>query len=145
MIRRIPAIAATCWLAACNPFDDNQVPVIAVGPGLRPVISFTPSPAYELRVYPGDQDGDRSDFIARQGLVLPAWYASGSSHYENALHSKVTYGVPPPGSEVAAAPPLTAGANYTVTVLRKDEQGGGEGFSNTRHRYVGTHTFVASE
>jgi len=145
MIWRNLAVAAAIGLAACNPFDDGQVPVIAVGPGLRPVISWTPTPAYELRVYAGDQDGDRSDVIARQGLVLPVWYASGSSNYENALHSPVTYGVPPPGSEVAAALPLTAGATYTVTVLRKDERGRGEGFSNTRHRYVGTHTFVASE
>ena len=98
MIRRILAVAAAIGLAACNPFDDSQVPVIAVGPGLRPAISWTPSPAYELRVYVGDQDGDRSDVIAKQGLVLPVWYATGSGGYQNALHSPVTYGVPPPGS-----------------------------------------------
>ena len=62
-----------------------------------------------------------------------------------AVHSPVTYGVPPSNAEVAGAPPLGAGKTYTVSILRKDEKGSGEGFSNSRHRYVGTHTFVATE
>ena len=142
---RIFAVGALLLLCACNPFDDSRVPVITVSKGLRPVISWTPAAAYELRVYAGSEDGDRSDVIARQGVISPVWYASGPGGYENALHSPVTYGVPQPGSEVAAAPPLVAGATYTVTIFRMDEQGSGEGFSNTRHRYVGTRTFVVVE
>jgi len=137
--------AAAIALAACHPFDESQVPVVTVGRGLTPEISWSPSPAYELRVYAGDKDGDLSEVIEVQGVVPPAWYARGPGGYENRLQSPVTYGVPPPGSEVAAAPPLVAGATYTVTVLRKDEKGSGDGFTARRHRYVGTLTFVASD
>jgi hypothetical protein len=142
---RLFALAAILLATACNPFDERQVPAISVGKGLQPVISWTPATAYELRVYAGDKDGDRSEVIQQQGVVAPFWYAKGPGGYENSLHSPVTYGVPPPGSEVAPAPPLVAGATYTVTVYRKDERGKGEGFTNTRHRYDGTLTFVASE
>ena len=62
----------------------------------------------------------------------------------NLLHSPVTYGVPPSNAEVAA-PPLEAGTTYTVSMLRKDEKGSGEGFTKNRDRYVGTHTFEAAE
>ena len=61
------------------------------------------------------------------------------------LHSPVTYGVPPANSEVAAGPQLQSGKTYTVSIVRKDEKGSGDGFTNTRQRYVGTHTFVAAE
>lgn len=122
--------------AACNPFDDSQVPVVSVGRGLQPEISWTPSPVYTLTVYPGDKDLDGLGSI---------WYASGAGGYENRLHSPVVYGVPPANSEVAAAPPLEAGRTYTVSIVRKDERGTGEGFFNTRHRYVGVKTFVANE
>ncbi|NOT24894.1 MAG: hypothetical protein HOP16_02220 [Acidobacteria bacterium] len=119
-----------------NFFDQSQVPVVTVGTGLRPQISWAPSPAYTLSVYAGEKDGDGFGVI---------WYAVGSGGYFNRLHSPVTYGVPPSNSEVAAAPPLEAGKTYTVSILRKDEKGSGEGFTNSRHRYVGTHTFVARE
>ena len=122
--------------ASCNPFDRTQVPVVTVGKGLRPEISWVPSPAYTLTVYEGPKDGD--GFGA-------AWSASGSGGYANLLNSPVTYGVPPANSEVAAAPPLQEGKTYTVVVVRKDEKGTGEGFSNTRNRYAGTLTFVASK
>ncbi len=145
MIPRLLVIGAAVFLGACNPFDDSQVPVISVGKGLQPVISWTPTDAYELRVYAGDNDGNRSDVIEQQGYMTPVWYAKGPGGYENSLHSPVTYGVPPPGSEVAPASPLVAGATYTVAVYRKDERGKGEGFTNTRHRYDGTLTFVAVE
>lgn len=139
------AVAAALLLAGCNPYDPSQVPVVTVGKGLRPLIAWTPEAAYELRVYAGDQDGDRSDVIAKRGFVLPVWYATGGSSYENRLHSPVVYGVPPEGSEVQGAEPLVSGATYTVTVTRKDEKGGGDGFTNTRNHYVGTLTFVAGE
>lgn len=139
------AVAFLLLASACNPFDEGEVPVISVGNGLRPTIAWTPEAAYELRVYAGDKDGDRSDVIERQGVVAPAWYAKGPGGYENALRSPVTYGVAPAGSEIAGAEPLIAGETYTVTVFRMDERGEGEGFTNTRQRYVGTLTFVASE
>ncbi len=122
--------------ASCNRFDRTQVPVVTVGKGLRPEISWTPSPAYTLTVYEGPKDGDGFGSI---------WYASSSGGYANLLQSPVTYGVPPPNSEVAAAPPLQQGKTYTVVIVRKDEKGSGEGFTNTRNRYAGTLTFVASK
>jgi hypothetical protein len=137
--------AAALGIAACNPFDASQLPVVEVGKGLRPVIAWTPDTAYELRVYAGDKDGNRSEVIEAQGIVPAAWYAKGPGGYGNALRSPVTYGVPPPGSEVAPAPPLTPGATYTVVVFRMDEKGSGAGFSNTRHRYETAVTFVAGE
>jgi len=120
--------------AACNRFDKSQVPVVTVGKGLRPEISWTSFPAYLLHVYEGAED--------RNGLGV-LWSVAGTGGYENALKSPVIYGVPPAGSEYAGAPPLVAGRTYTVTVTRKDEKGSGEGFSNTRQRYIGVRTFVA--
>lgn len=61
------------------------------------------------------------------------------------LQSPVIYGMSPSNSEVAAAPPLQSGKTYTVSIVRKDEKGSGDGFTNTRQRYAGTHTFVAPE
>jgi hypothetical protein len=130
------ALIAAAPGAGCHRFDRSQVPVITVGPGLRPAISWAPSPAYELTMYAGDKDGNGFGAI---------WTARGPGGYENALPSPVTYGVPPTGTEFAGAPPLQAGRTYTVTVTRKDERGSGDGFTNTRHRYVGTKTFVAKE
>lgn len=117
---------------------DGQIPqpVVTVGKGLRPEISWVPSPAYTLSVYEGPKDGDGIGTI---------WYASGSGGYANLLQSPMTYGVPPANSEVAAGPPLQEGKTYTVVIVRKDEKGRGEGFTNTRHRYAETHTFVASK
>ena len=117
-------------------FDPSQVPTITVSPGLRPTIAFDPPTAYTLQVYEGPEDGD--------GLGV-LWTARGPGGYENDLHSPVTYGVPPEGSEVGPAPPLESGQVYTVTVYRKDPKGDGDGFFNTRHRYDGQLTFTASE
>jgi hypothetical protein len=88
-----------------------------------------------LHVYEGTEDGD--------GLGV-LWTASMPGGYENTLISPVTYGVPPTGSEVAPALPLEEGKSYTITITRKDPKGIGDGFSNTRHRYVGKITFVAT-
>jgi hypothetical protein len=43
------------------------------------------------------------------------------------------------------APPLEPDKTYTVSIFRKDPRGGGDGFTETGHRYVGTKTFVASD
>jgi hypothetical protein len=129
-------LAVLLTTTSCHRFDKRQVPVVTVSRGLRPAIAWTPSPAYMLSVYEGEQDGDGLGVI---------WSATGSGGYENRLQSPVIFGVPPENSEVAGAPPLEPGRTYTVTVFRKDERGSGEGFSNTRHRYVGVLTFVASE
>ncbi len=135
-LARLLVLGVVVASASCSRFDQTQVPVIAVGKGLRPEISWTPSPAYTLTVYEGDKDGDGFGAI---------WYATGSGGYQNLLHSPVTYGVPPANSEVAAGPQLQSGKTYTVSIVRKDEKGSGDGFTNTRQRYVGTHTFVAAE
>ncbi len=140
MPRQLPVcvlmLAVVATSADCRRFDHRQVPVVSVGPGLRPVISWTPSPAYTLSVYEGARDGDGIGTI---------WYATGAGGYENRLDSPVIYGVPPAGSDVAAGPPLQAGKTYTVSITRKDERGDGDGFTNTRQRYVGSYTFVAVE
>jgi hypothetical protein len=125
------------WDMGIHFWDDSQVPVISVSEGLRPVITFTPDAAFELNVYEGSEDLDGFDSL---------WYARGpDSSFENHLRSPVTYGVPPEGSEGQEAPPLEAGKTYTISIFRKDPTGGGDGFFNTRHRYVGLKTFVATE
>lgn len=108
-----------------HPFDQSQVPVISVSAGLTPTISFTPSPAYILRLYEGSEDKD--------GLGV-FWQANGGDGYENNLTSPVNY----------AGSALTVGNTYTVTVERKDPLGSGDGFFNTRRKYVGEMTFVAT-
>jgi hypothetical protein len=128
------------WLAAqqmgIHFWDNSQVPIITVSGGLRPTISFTPDAAYELNVYQGSEDGDGFGVI---------WYASGPGGFENKLRSPVIYGVPPDGSEGPEAPPLEPGQPYTISIFRRDPKGSGDGFQNTRHRYVGLITFVATE
>lgn len=121
---------------SAHTFNNNEVPVITVGPGLQPVISWTPTAAYELNVYEGTEDGDGFGAI---------WTVRVGNSYDNNLQSPVTYGVPPTGADVKEAPPLEAGKTYTVAIFRKDPLGSGDGFTNTRHRYVGTATFVATE
>ena len=131
------AALAMLLLGSCRGahfFDSSQVPQISVGRGLHPDISWTPSPAYQLTVYEGPEDGDGLGAI---------WSLRGGSNYANELASPVTDGKPPAGSEFRPAPPLEAGKTYTVTVFRKDPKGSGDGFTNTRHRYVGKKTFTA--
>lgn len=122
--------------AGClNRFDSRQVPVITVSEGLHPVITWTPPDAFELHVYEGAEDGD--------GLGA-LWTARMGGDFANTLQSPVTYGVPPEGSEVRPAEPLVRGQTYSVTVFRTDPKGSGDGFFNTRHRYLGKLTFVAT-
>jgi hypothetical protein len=132
-------MAAGLLLAACaglHLYDKSQEPVITVGSGLRPVITWTPAEAYELNVYEGSEDGN--------GFGV-TWTVRGGGDFANNLRSPVTYGVPPPGSEMREAPPLEPGKTYTVSIYRKDPKGGGDGFTETGHRYVSTKTFVASD
>ena len=136
-LQGLVVLAVLAGMAGCGDvhcYDESQVPVITVGEGLHPVISWTPDTAYELKVYEGTEDGDGFGVI---------WYARGPGGYDNNLRSPVSYGVPPAGSEVRDAPPLEAGKTYTVTVTRKDPKGSGDGFQNTRHGYDGKRTFVA--
>ena len=130
-------LAGAAWLVVrqmgIHLWDDNQVPVITVSSGLRPIISFTPDAAYSLSVYEGSEDGDGFGVI---------WHARGPGGFENNLRSPVTYGIPPEGSEGREAPPLEPGKTYTISIFRTDPKGGGDGFFNTHHRYVGTKTFV---
>jgi len=92
--------------------------------GLEPTISFTPSPVYILRLYEGSEDKDGLDVF---------WRLSADDGYENTVDSPVTY----------SGPTLLAGQTYTFTAERKDPLGSGDGFLNTRHKYVGKKTFVA--
>lgn len=138
-------LAKLCWLAwivllisGCagwHPYDNSQVPTVTVGKGLMPLISWTPAEAYELHVYAGEEDGDGIGVL---------WTAKMGGGYENTLISPITYGITPPGADLAPAPPLEKDKTYTITVIRKDPKGEGDGFSNTRHRYVGKVTFVAT-
>jgi hypothetical protein len=116
-------------------FDKREVPTISISEGLRPTISWTPSNAYELNVYEGEEDGNGFGVL---------WTAKMPGGFANTLQSPVVYGVPPDGSEVREAPPLERGKTYTVTLFRVDPKGGGDGFFNTRHRYQAQFTFVAS-
>lgn len=122
--------------AALGFYDNAQEPVITVGTGLQPEIAWTPAEAYEVNVYAGTLDGDGFGAI---------WNAKMGGGYENALRSPITYGVPPAGSDVRAAPPLEPGKTYTVVVHRKDPQRTGDGFTSRGHHYVGKLTFVANE
>lgn len=127
--------AIVFWQMGVHLWDDSQVPIITVSEGLNPVFTFTPDAAYELNVYEGSEDGD--------GLGV-LWNARGPGSFENNLHSPVTYGVPPEGFEGQTAEPLEVGKTYTVVIFRKDPKGQGDGFTNTRHRYVGSTTFTAT-
>lgn len=105
-------------------YDQTQVPVVTVQNRAKPVFSFTPDTAYILRVYQGKQDRDGLDVY---------WKITGGEGYNNKLSSPVTY----------AGPALESGTHYTVTVERKDPKGSGDGFTNTRHKYVGQKVFIA--
>ncbi len=131
------AVAVCLMLvSACHLRDNSQVPVITVSGGLRPIISFTPDAAYELRVYEGSEDGDGFGVL---------WSARGPGGFENNLRSPVVYGIPPAGFDGQEAAPLEPGKTYTITVFRRDPKGSGDGFQNTSHRYDGILTFVATE
>jgi hypothetical protein len=133
-------VAGGVWLIArdmgIHPWDEREVPVISISGGLRPTISFTPDSAYELSVYEGSENGDGFGVL---------WNARGPGGFENNLRSPVVYGIPPEGSEGREAAPLEAGQTYTIVIFRKDPLGKGDGFQNTRHRYEGMLTFVATE
>jgi hypothetical protein len=116
-------------------YDSSQVPVITVSKGLQPVISWTPAEAYELHIYEGTEDGDGFGVL---------WTAKMGGGYANTLISPITYGIEPPGTDLAPAPTLEEGKSYTITVHRKDPKGQGDGFTATGHRYMGKITFVAT-
>lgn len=73
------------------------------------------------------------------------WRVRGPGGFENNRQPPVTDALLPQGSSDRQAPPLEAGKTYTVVVLRKDPLGDADGFFNTRHRYAGGETFVATE
>lgn len=126
--------------AACdsNPYDASQKPVVSVSTasGGMPVVSWTPAGAQLVRLYVGPQAGD--------GYGPALVWSIGSASYGNTLTSPVTVGTTPEGAtvDVPLAAPLQAGQTYTVEVTRADPKGSGDGFSNTRNRYVGTATFT---
>lgn len=119
-------------------FDNTQVPVVSVNVSTTapPQISFQPNGAQLVRVYRGASAGDGYT----TSLV---WSIAATS--KNSLTSSITYGTVPSGGNVdVPLKPLVLGETYTVQVTREDPKGTGDGFTNTRHRYVGTKTFVAA-
>lgn len=131
------AIIALTLLVGCSGlslYDKTQEPVVSVGTGLQPEISWTPAEAYEMNVYAGTEDGNGFGVL---------WTAKMGDGYENSLKSPVIYGVPPAGSEIGEAPPLEEGKTYTVVITRKDPKRSGDGFTSSGQRYIGKKTFVA--
>ncbi len=133
----ILAILAILLTGGCGVhfFDKREVPVVSVGTGLRPTISWTPANAYEVSFYEGTENLNGFDVI---------WSVRMAGQFANELQSPITYGIPPQGSEVREVSPLEVGKTYTVVVFRTDPKGSGDGFFNTRHRYETAVTFTAS-
>lgn len=105
-------------------FDQDQVPVISISGGQYPVISWVPPNAYQISIYKGIKAGD--------GSIGEIWNKGRNTGYQNKLNSPVISNAT-----------LESGETYTIAIQRKDIKGKGNGFSNTRHRYVGTKTFMA--
>jgi len=130
-------LAVTQLHCSVNPFDESQVPIIELfseDSAMR--ISWTPSDAWRVRIYEGNDDG--SDGYA--GLVWSATY----SEYENGISSPFEIGSSQTSVEETGEAVFEAGELYTITVRRKDPKGSGDGFSNTRNNYIGRKTFVAN-
>ena len=126
-------------VASCdvNPYDSAQEPrvVTMAASAQKVVITWQPAGARLVRVYRGTLAGDGySDALV--------W--SIASTGINTLASGVEYAAPSPvgGSTDVQAKPLVVGQTYTVEVTRDDPNGRGDGFTNTRNRYVGTATFA---
>ncbi len=125
-------------VVACdrNPYDAAQRPRVTIGSATAPVvISWQPAGAQLVRVYRGSAAGD--------GYTTSLmWSITASSM--NSLLSGVSYGAVAPGGGTTdvAARPLVTGERYTVQVTRQDPKGSGDGFTNTRNRYVGTLAFT---
>lgn len=141
--RRAPlfGLLALCFVAAAcdtNPYDASQRPMVIVTPvSTSPFveISWQPAGAQLVRVYRGTVVGDGYGESLMWSIA-----ANGS----NSLVSAVSYGDASPtgGTTDVAAKPLVRGERYTVEVTRRDPKGSGDGFTNTKNRYVGTATFT---
>ncbi len=121
-----------------NPYDASQRPTVSVTQiSTSPfvVITWQPSGAQLVRVYRGPVAGD--------GYGESLWWSIAAAS-GNSLVSGVPYGDESPsgGSTDVPAKPLVPGERYTVEVTRRDPKGSGDGFTNTKNRYVGTATFT---
>ena len=137
-LTRLGLAVLVIGLGGCdsNPFDQTQVPIVTVSGGDAPVISWTPEGALLVRVYRGAEAGD--------GYTPDLIWDVSANDGRNGLQSPLAYGgVPTGGEETREAGALVAGEPYTVWVLRYDEAGSGDGFTNTRRNYTGTATFIA--
>jgi hypothetical protein len=137
LLRRAGALACVFTVVSCdvNPYDASQRPAVTVtvGGAEAPVrIGWQPAGAQVVRVYTGTED---------TGALVWSVSATGA----NTLVSGLAYGEASPagGATDVPAQPLTAGATYTVEVIRRDPKGSGDGFTNTSNRYVGTARFTA--
>jgi len=104
-------------------FDQSEVPVVSVSKGQNPIVSWTPPDAYQIGLYEGNKAGD--------GSMGEIWNIGRNTGYSNKLKSPMRVDTT-----------LEMGKTYTVYVQRKDTKGSGDGFTNTRKRYVGTKTFI---
>ena len=120
-------------ILSCHQYDPKEQPVVKVSSGLRPEISWDPPDGWRIEVYKGQFDGDGFNVL---------WSCS-ANRYANEMNSPVMYGEPPEEGYGKPAPPLEPGEIYTIVVDRHDDKGSGDGFTNTRKRYMGTITFIA--
>ena len=122
-----------------NPFDVTQQPqvVLTAGAGKSStvIISWQPAGAQLVRVYKGATAGDG---------YTPDLMWSIAATSANSLTSAVIYGTASPagGQTDTPAKPLVPGETYTVQVTRQDPKGSGDGFTNTKNRYIGSASFV---
>jgi hypothetical protein len=120
-----------------NPYDPAQVPRVTItrldGSGTIG-IEWQPAGAQLVRVYRGSAAGDGyTDQLM--------WSVAATS--QNSLRSGIAYGVSPTGGTTdVSAKSLVPGEVYTAQVTRQDPKGSGDGFTNTKNRYVGTATFT---
>jgi hypothetical protein len=132
-------ILAALVAGACdvNPYDATQEPRVTVTQGAAEstvTIGWQPDGAQLVRVYRGGVAGDGYGEALQWSIVAEG---------ENSLRSAVRYGEEPLGGATDVPPrPLVAGQTYTVEVTRRDPRGSGDGFTNTRNRYVGVAVFT---
>jgi hypothetical protein len=140
-VRALTCVAVAAAMLACsesNPFDDTQVPRIAVSPVLAiPVVTFswTPAGAQQIRVFKGTTTSDDP--------ALLWWSITGTS--KNSLVSSIEYGVlnPVGGRLDLRGKLLVPGQPYTVEVSRADPNSDDAGgITGTGARYRNTQTFT---
>jgi hypothetical protein len=126
-------IAAGCDV---NPDDPAQIPIIEVRTEGAVQFHWTPEGAAEISVYRGS--------VATEPYSEQHVWRLIADGNANIIRSPITYGIATTGSTANRGPvALVPGETYLVEIRREDPKGSGDGFTNTRNRYVGTKSFVA--